>query len=191
MPVRTEWEHLDMGQYTAELIHYVIQDIADVGKYFFAGLAAFLTVGTMGLLAAEMREKKGRPRGFFLAAAVFAGYLCMLLFITFLSREPGSRDGIDWIPFGTLGSGPRGDAFVLENVLLFLPFGVLLPSVSIKMRRFWKVLGMGCASSLLIEFCQYFTRRGYAQLDDVLTNVLGTALGYIFYIIFRRWIKKW
>ena len=49
----------------------------------------------------------------------------MLLFITFLSREPGSRDGIDWMPFSTLGSGPRGDAFVLENVLLFVPFGVL------------------------------------------------------------------
>lgn len=180
-----------MGQYTVKLIHYVIQDIADVGKYFFAGLAAFLTVGILAVITAKVRGQVGSRRSSFFAAAVFAGYLCMLLFITFLSREPGSRDGIDWIPFGTLGSGPRGDAFVLENVLLFLPFGVLLPSVSIKMRRFWNVLGMGCAASLLIEVCQYFTKRGYAQLDDILTNVLGTALGYIFYIIFRRWIKKW
>ena len=34
-----------MGQYTGELIHYLIRDIADVGKYFFAGLAAFFAAG--------------------------------------------------------------------------------------------------------------------------------------------------
>lgn len=36
---------MGMGQYTGELIHYLIRDIADVGKYFFAGLAAFFAAG--------------------------------------------------------------------------------------------------------------------------------------------------
>lgn len=175
-----------MGQYTGELIHYLIRDIADVGKYFFAGLAAFFAAGlTISLLTKVRGQNEGQRRRF-LGAAVLAGYLCMLLFITFLSREPGSRDGIDWMPFSTLGSGPRGDAFVLENVLLFVPFGVLLPVVSVKMRRVWSTLCMGCAVSLSIELFQFLTKRGYAQTDDVLTNVLGTILGYAGYAVFCR-----
>ncbi|MCA5960016.1 VanZ family protein [Blautia sp. RD014234] len=129
------------------------------GEILFAGLAAFFAAGlTISLLTKVRGQNEGQRRRF-LGAAVLAGYLCMLLFITFLSREPGSRDGIDWMPFSTLGSGPRGDAFVLENVLLFVPFGVLLPVVSVKMRRVWSTLCMGCAVSLSIELFQFLTKE--------------------------------
>ena len=49
---------------------------------------------------------------------------------------------------------------------------------------------MGCAVSLSIELFQFLTKRGYAQTDDVLTNVLGTILGYAGYAVFCRCKKK-
>ena len=44
-----------MGQYAEQLIRYVIQDVADVGKYFFAGLAVFLAAGIFSALAVKVR----------------------------------------------------------------------------------------------------------------------------------------
>ena len=179
-----------MGQYAEQMIRCVIQDVADVWKYFFAGLAVFLAAGIFSALAVKVRGENGKRIKGCLGTAVMAGYLCMLLFITFLSREPGSRGGIDWILLSTLGSGPRGDAFVLENVLLFIPFGVLLPAVSVKMRRFGRTFGEGCILSLFIECFQFITKRGYAQTDDVITNALGTALGYLCFRIFFHFFTK-
>ncbi len=59
-----------MGQYTGELIHYLIRDIADVGKYFFAGIAAFFAAGlTISLLTKVRGQNEGQRRRF-LGAAV-------------------------------------------------------------------------------------------------------------------------
>ena len=37
----------------------------------------------------------------------------------------------------------------------------------------------GCLFSIMIEVLQFLTESGFCQLDDVLTNTLGTAIGWI------------
>ena len=54
-------------------------------------------------------------------------YLAVMAVTVFLSREPGSRQGIDMTLFHTWGVTPQEHAFVIENILLFVPFGVLFP----------------------------------------------------------------
>lgn len=65
---------------------------------------------------------------------------------------------------------------LLLNVALLVPFGILFPLVFPKARR-WTVPA-GLALSLLIEFLQLLTHRGICDVDDLLCNTLGCAMGF-------------
>ncbi|WP_173005767.1 VanZ family protein [Faecalicatena contorta] len=105
-------------------------------------------------------------------------YIVAVLFIALLSREPGSRDMISLIPFSTVGSTAQSHAYVVENIIMFIPFGFLLPQLWAHMRN----LGLGLLSafitSMVIEVTQVVTKMGYGQIDDVITNVIGAAIGF-------------
>jgi len=66
------------------------------------------------------------------------------------------------------------------NVLLFVPLGFLLPLLLPRMARPWRVLAAGAGVSLLVELAQLpmpGVRR--ADVNDLLMNVAGTALGWL------------
>ena len=127
-------------------------------------------------------------------------YLAVMFVTVFLSREPGSRQGIDMTLFGTWGETPQAHAFVIENILLFVPFGILYPlAVSATDRKpdlskkiDWEKFTVlwGFLISVGIETVQLITERGYCQLDDVVMNTLGALVGYVVFattkIMFTR-----
>ena len=112
---------------------------------------------------------------------------CILLIIygevlfqtAFLSREPGSRKGIDIDLFATWGNTSIAHAYFIENILMFIPFGVLVPIVFPRMQKLQWCLLAGFLCSCGIELLQLITQRGYCQLDDVVTNTVGTLLGWL------------
>lgn len=114
----------------------------------------------------------------YLSIFIFSVYIAAIVYITILSRPPGSRDEVDLILFETLGNTVRSRSYVFENILLFIPFGILLPLVNGKLRKFSYCIIIGFLFSLMIEVVQMITKRGYFQLDDIMTNVLGTVIGY-------------
>lgn len=114
---------------------------------------------------------------------VFFTYLCMLVNITYFSREPGSRDGIDLVVFGTWDQWSQSRAYFMENILLFIPFGIFLPIVWRRMKHLLLVIFLAGIVSVSIEASQYYTGRGYCQIDDVITNVGGAIIGYLMYMI--------
>ncbi len=73
------------------------------------------------------------------------------------------------------------------NVLLFVPFGYLLPSVTARMNRWWKVLLLGFGFSLLIETVQLITKLGWFDASDLLHNSIGALIGYG---IYHRWLRE-
>ena len=73
------------------------------------------------------------------------------------------------------------------NVLLFVPLGYLVPSVTASINCWWKVLLLGAAFSLLIETIQLVTRLGWFDASDLLHNTVGALIGYW---IFRRWLLE-
>ena len=75
---------------------------------------------------------------------------------------------------------------VVENVLLFIPYGILGPWAIERLRRFWSCVLLGAVTSLIIETLQLVTERGYFQIDDILTNTLGTAVGFLVWRLFFR-----
>lgn len=69
-------------------------------------------------------------------------------------------------------------ANLLGNLLLFLPFGVLLPMIWRKMGAFWRfaLCALGCI--LGVELCQLITGLGVCDVDDILLNSLGCFAGW-------------
>ncbi|MCD8223108.1 MAG: VanZ family protein [Clostridiales bacterium] len=112
---------------------------------------------------------------------VWITYITVLLIQAFFSREPGSRTGIDLALFETWGRSAQSHAYVVENVLMFVPLGILLPLIFAGQRSLLVCGLTGCVCSTALECLQFVTQRGHCQLDDVVMNTLGAVLGWVLY----------
>ena len=72
---------------------------------------------------------------------------------------------------------------IFGNIILFIPYGflgILYP----KLNQFkWLFLTFFITINI-IEFSQFYFKRGYADIDDVILNTFGAAIGFLIY-------KKW
>ncbi len=64
------------------------------------------------------------------------------------------------------------------NVILFLPFGFLLPVIWERFRTIIPTVLAGLLFSLTIELSQLFTFRA-TDINDLIGNTLGTVLGFL------------
>lgn len=170
-----------------ELLHYILTDIKEPLALLPLGL--MFGVAAEGLIGLYLLRKEQRQTGkkMIFTTLLFA-YLLIVLIQTLFSREPGSRSGIDLIPFSTWGTGGQAHAYVIENVILFLPLGILLPVVK---KVHWKqIFIISLCFSVFLEMVQLLTGRGYCQVDDVIMNTLGGCLGYLIYRGIKVWGRK-
>ncbi|PLS01504.1 VanZ family protein [Neobacillus cucumis] len=77
---------------------------------------------------------------------------------------------------------------MIGNVILFLPFGFLLPLRWSKVNTIYKAVLIGSLFSIFIEMAQIIYAYRMTDIDDVLLNTLGTAIGYK---IYQSSIKKY
>ena len=135
-------------------------------------------------------------------------YLMVLAYVCFWSEGYGRTDvqniyRYNLIPFKeimrfyTYRELVGVEAFLLNlfgNVLAFIPFGVMVPIVRRKNRKFLRVLGMTFLLSLFIECIQLIFRVGSFDVDDLILNTLGGVIGYIVFCVMnwirRRWFVK-
>lgn len=73
----------------------------------------------------------------------------------------------------------------LLNILLFIPFGFFLPLLWEEFRQLKSCIICGFCLSLGIEVLQIFTFR-LTDIDDLITNTLGTLLGFFLSKLFAR-----
>jgi glycopeptide antibiotics resistance protein len=73
---------------------------------------------------------------------------------------------------------------ILGNIVMFIPFGVLLPLLWGSC-TFARTVLAGAILSFAIEFTQFFIARG-TDIDDLILNTFGTICGYGLYLILRR-----
>lgn len=77
----------------------------------------------------------------------------------------------------------HGDFFILEdfeiiaNIVLFIPFGFLLP-MSFRRLKWWAVDLIGLGATCLVELVQPYLGRT-CDLDDIITNAIGAVIGCI------------
>jgi glycopeptide antibiotics resistance protein len=90
------------------------------------------------------------------------------------------------LPFSQWAAHPLalGKTFGL-NVILFLPFGFLLPLIWPEFGRVKPILAAGFGLSLLVEVLQLFSLR-LTDTEDLLANTLGALVGFLLFRLLGR-----
>ena len=108
-----------------------------------------------------------------------------------LRGRPAGKS-LNLIPLITLTPADLRTSFL--NILMMIPFGFGLPFIT--HFRAKKVIVIGALFSIGIEFLQFIT--GYvakmtfrvADIDDVIINTVGVAVGYILFVGFVRTYRR-
>lgn len=100
------------------------------------------------------------------------------------------RQQLNLVPFrtlrlfaGLLDSGVRSHIHMAiinlgGNLIMFIPLGFLLPKVFPKLSSLPRVLLATAVIITAVEIIQLFTLVGSCDIDDLILNVLGSAIGY-------------
>ena len=79
---------------------------------------------------------------------------------------------------------------IFGNVLGFVPYGFVLPVIARRMRSGFFIILSGFSISLTVEVIQLITRAGCFDVDDMILNTLGAALGYGIYAVCDKIRRK-
>ena len=119
--------------------------------------------------------------------------LIFIVYILCLFQIVSSQDVVSWstnnfIPFKEITRYKLGTGLffknVLGNLLLFMPFGLLV-SYYLKPKKAYLVLVLTLIASLSIELVQLYIGRVF-DIDDIILNVFGGLLGYFIYYILNK-----
>ena len=166
----------------------------DVFFFVVWGCFAFAVGYAVSCIGGKKRQPLFTVRN--AALLVFCCYGAALLYLTGILgmiRYPGTVTvrnvfkGFEWTLFS-------GHVFhpILQNFILFLPLGFLVPSVTPKIR--WNLLRaflLGFGVSVTIELLQGLIGR-LQEADDIIVNTAGAAAGYLVWAaLFRKELKLW
>ncbi len=138
------------------------------------------------------RKWKTQGKDSLLVNTLMYAYLSLLLYFTMMpvvTSIPFMLDHpykpMNLVPFIDVSMG-RGDFFrqVVLNVIMTLPFGFLFPLTQTRTAKFGRTVFFCFLMSLGIELLQPFFDRS-SDITDLITNVIGGALGYGLYAIFE------
>ena len=149
--------------------------------------------GWCGTIGAVINLKKKLLR------AGFAAYILLMLWLLLIrfrgveltdywSQLPGR---INLIPFSSMGSmlrtlwhNPYPAVLwtvvynIGGNILMFVPLGFFLRVLVPKCRKFWRCMGAVAVIMTTVELCQLVALRGFCEIDDLMLNLLGAAMGW-------------
>lgn len=114
---------------------------------------------------------------------LFIVYVYCVLQLTILSRTPGSFGGMDWRILARWNENDAQKAFLIMNIIMFIPLGILLPVFSKWTGHILVSLPVAIICSIGIEMIQLKYRLGFCQLDDIIANSLGFLIGFLDYLI--------
>ena len=149
-------------------------------------------------MAANKKKSTG-IRAF--AVVLFFVYFVVLFYFLFFSEEMGRTYSerayhYNLVPFHEIKRFIQYyevlgmEAVLLNlagNVAAFVPFGFFLPVFSERCRRFVNTVYYSLELSLLVELIQLITKVGSFDVDDIILNTIGGAIGYIIYKVVRGW----
>lgn len=129
---------------------------------------------------------KGKKRICFKSATIiviFVGYILMVLYATWFSRSPSGYSSVNLNLFSSYVEAwnnctLRSWQLLILNIVMFVPFGILLPLVNNKFRKIIYSGIVGAFFTLSIELIQFIFNIGVFELDDLLNNFVGVIIGY-------------
>ncbi|MCI1881934.1 MAG: VanZ family protein [Sporolactobacillus sp.] len=116
--------------------------------------------------------------------SVFLTYVASVLSLTLLTHNyyTYGKSGNLMIFRSLMLMLRSGDAVLIMknifgNLLLFLPFGCLLPLVLRRIRGFFALILAAILFSFVIELAQYSFASRIFDIDDILLNTIGAVIG--------------
>ena len=152
------------------------------------GLVAIGAVLRLARLGESARRRYLR-RTLWVVLLYYLAILSVLLFfggLFHLDRAWGGAVNLE--PFHTIRNfirhyrrtGSLSSLFnLLGNVVILIPLGVLLPVMFRPMRHFWLFLPLAALVCVGVEYLQWLTATGIADVDDSILNFIGAAGGYV------------
>ena len=112
-----------------------------------------------------------------LGSLIFVFFLVITFEITGIPviSEITQNPDINLIPFLDIFSDYKQ---YLANVILFVPLGFFFPLSWKENKSLLRTILFGLSLSLTIEFLQIFTLSSITDINDLMTNTLGTLIGY-------------
>ena len=171
-------------------------------------VASVILLGLIIVLWLDLRKKDSRT----IVKIITGVYVIGVMYFTLFSREPSGSNRINLILFDSwyrslrypvdtanfmhnLLTGQYDLVFTtlkpietaLLNIMLFIPFGYILPlHLQKKRSRLKTVIGYSIICSLCIEIIQTITSLGWFDIDDLFCNIVGSIIGFTLYKI-GRW----
>jgi len=150
-----------------------------------AGVGVVLRTRGMG----EKRSTAYRRKALWVLLIYYLAILSVLLFfggLFHVDRAWGSAVNLE--PFYTIQrflihyrrTGSLSSlSNLLGNIVILIPLGMLLPVMFCPLRRFWLTLPLLALFALGVEYIQWRTGVGIADVDDSILNFAGAAAGYV------------
>ena len=85
---------------------------------------------------------------------------------------------------------PHDIISLLGNFALFIPFGLFIPRLFERYRRFVKFILLAFAILISIETFQVLTLRGSFDVDDIILNLAGAVIGFFIARIAMSWKRS-
>lgn len=117
------------------------------------------------------------------------GQIQPLIFDTATAFSPRTN----WIPLVNLFDYPDKRDILLNivgNFAMFIPLGIVWPSVYKELNNPGKVISAGVGVSLVIEILQLPFYDRVSDVDDLILNSLGYITGYAIWLLVRKLTKK-
>lgn len=136
---------------------------------------------------------------------IFCTYLAANMYFTIFSRVPGSGTVLELTPFKMyeklwnsearditnvnvgmrwLLEGTSPMSVLVLNIFLYYPMGYLLAVLFPKFHS-RKIILIGFCASMTTEIIQYIGKMGWCDINDIIYNTLGTAIG-VAVCVFQR-----
>ena len=138
--------------------------------------------------------KKSKPNNkrakiiYIFASYIFCAALFAILTATGIPAIYSSKVHLNFnfVPFSDIFTNYK--QYIL-NIILFIPFGFLLPMQWNNFRKKRCAFIAGMLLSLFIEIMQIFSLRA-TDIDDLLMNTLGTIAGYYLFTLVSQFFPK-
>lgn len=126
--------------------------------------------------------------------SIFLIYMIIVLMATIGDRSEG-YESINLYLFSSYKEAYNSFSIgqwrnIILNILMFVPIGFMMPLLIKKCETWYITYLVGILITLFIETLQLITKRGIFEIDDIINNSLGCAIGYgiimTFIYLFKR-----
>lgn len=127
----------------------------------------------------------------------FSLYAIALVYVFFFLPTRQNVSGGNTVPFQTIRRYKKQyelfkihvpttygiEAQIYGNILIFIPFGFVLPILFKRFRNPLLSIGLVFFLSLLVESIQRVFRIGQFDVDDIILNATGGIIGFVAFVI--------